>query len=131
MRTAFFSILISTALCSCSGNGADTKGTPTEAPGPNRIEQVSWVLGNWQNETPEGTFTEHWERTSEGLYSGHGFFISSKGDTQFSEYIKLEAVNDTLYYKPVVSGQNEGKETIFTEKSLYSFCKVGIRFLIK
>jgi hypothetical protein len=87
--------------------------TATEKPQPDKIEQLSWVLGTWQNVTPEGTFTEHWERAGDGLFSGHGSFVSPKGDTLFSEYIKLEAVNDTLYYKPVVSGQNDGKETVF------------------
>jgi hypothetical protein len=97
-----------------------SQDTSTETPVLNKIEQLNWVLGTWQNVTPDGTFTEHWERAGEGLFSGHGSFVSPKGDTLFSEYIELEAVNDTLYYKPVVSGQNDGKETVFEGTAISS-----------
>jgi hypothetical protein len=125
MKKVFYLCTAAILAISCGndndGGGKHAGNTPqpaAETVTGSRLEQVSWILGTWQNQTPEGVFTEHWEKTSEHLYTGHGSLVSPSGDTVFSEYIKLEVSNDTVYYKPVVSGQNEGKETVFTEKSI-------------
>lgn len=44
--------------------------------------------------------------------------LSSKGDTLFSEKLRLVSKNDTLWYMPTVSNQNDGKEVSFKEKEI-------------
>ena len=103
----------------CGSNETENKTETPEAPAKeNKLDKLNWVLGTWEMATPEGTFTEHWEKANDSTYSGHGMMVSPKGDTLFSERIRLEQSGETVYYKPVVSGQNDGKETVFTEKSL-------------
>ena len=120
MKKAIYSLLAAAFLSSCGNSEPQEMDAIVSEDGQktNKMEQVNWILGTWQNTTEQGTFTEYWEKTSESLYTGTGTLLSPKGDTLFTEHIKLELVNDTLYYKPVVQGQNEGKETVFTEKSL-------------
>lgn len=103
----------------CGSNETENKTETTEAPAvENKLDKLSWVLGTWEMGTPEGTFTEHWEETNDSTYAGRGTMVSPKGDTLFSEQIRLEQSGGVVYYKPVVSGQNNGQETVFTEKSL-------------
>jgi hypothetical protein len=114
-------LCLSAALFSaCGGNEEGTKESevPVETPKKTKLGSLNWVLGTWVMETPDGTFTEYWKQTNDSVYTGHGMLVSAKGDTLFSEHIKLEQSGNTVYYKPVVSGQNEGKETVFTEKEL-------------
>lgn len=111
--------LATSLLTACGSNETEDK-TETEATPAveNKLEKLNWVLGTWEMATPEGTFTEHWVKDNDSSYTGHGMMVSPKGDTLFSEHIKLEQSGTTVYYKPVVSGQNNGQETVFTEKSL-------------
>ncbi len=106
--------LSAAVLNSCSSNEpGQTTEIPDASAKENKLAKLNWVLGTWVMETPDGNFTEHWEQTSDSIYSGHGIFVSPKGDTVFSEHIKLEQTGNTVYYKPVISGQNDGKETVF------------------
>jgi hypothetical protein len=120
MKELLYSLLATALLSSCGNSEPQEMEAivSEESAKVNKMDQVSWVLGTWENTSAQGTFTEYWEKTSETVYSGTGIGVTPKGDTMFAEHIKLELVNDTLYYKPVVGGQNEGKETVFTEKSL-------------
>lgn len=112
--------LTAAVFSSCGGNNETEQTTETpEAPAKeNKLAKLNWVLGTWVMATPDGTFTEYWEQTNDSVYTGHGMLVSPKGDTLFSEHIKLEQSGTTVYYKPVISGQNDGKETVFTEKAL-------------
>lgn len=119
MKNFFLLCLSAAVLSSCGGDETNNKTeTPEASPKVNKLEQLNWVLGTWVMETPDGTFTEYWERTNDSIYAGHGMLVSAKGDTLFSERIKVEQSGDTVYYKPVISRQNDGKETVFTEKLL-------------
>src|SRR5688572_22708496 len=119
MRRIILLGLTAAILSSCGSNKTENKTETPEAPAKeNKLAKLNWVLGTWVMETPDGNFTEHWEQTNDSVYSGHGMLVSAKGDTLFSEHIKLEQSGNTVYYKPVISGQNDGKETVFTEKTL-------------
>src|SRR5688500_1148635 len=83
-----------------------------------KLSQLSWVLGKCQMETTDGLGTEEWEQPSDTQWQGFSYMITAAGDTPFQEHIRLNYFNDTLYYRPTVSNQNDGKEISFTEKSL-------------
>ncbi|MBL7717252.1 MAG: hypothetical protein JNL72_00345 [Flavipsychrobacter sp.] len=97
--------LLSAAFASCSSN-------------KNKLQQLSWLIGTWEMSMLEGTFREQWQKTNDTLYSGTGMMLSTSGDTLFSERIELVQIGDRVYYKPVVSDQNNGQVTVFTESSL-------------
>src|SRR5688500_1586564 len=83
-----------------------------------KLNRLSWMLGKWQMETPDGLVTEEWEQPSDTQWQGVSYMISADGDTPFQERIRLNYLNDTLYYMPTVLNQNEGREISFKEKSL-------------
>lgn len=100
-------------LQSCNGdNNANTNAIIV-----NRIDKLSWLSGSWKINTPEVTITETWAKTDENNLSGKSFVISTKGDTVFTESLRITAIDDTLYYLPTISNQNGGKEIRFKEKS--------------
>jgi hypothetical protein len=83
-----------------------------------KLEQLSWLLGKWQMEIPDGIVTEEWQKPSDTQWQGISYLITTSGDTPFYENIKLNYSNDTLYYLPTIIGQNNDREVSFTEKSL-------------
>lgn len=83
-----------------------------------KLKQIGWMVGKWEMKTPEGTITEEWQQASDKQLTGISYMITQAGDTPFRESIKLNYEGDSLYYKPTVSNQNEGKEIQFSEKSI-------------
>lgn len=73
---------------------------------------TSWE-GNWQSSDSSGTFIENWERINDTLCQGKGMMIV-KGDTLFSEKIKLVFNKNNVRYVVVAEGQNKGSEVPFT-----------------
>ena len=76
------------------------------------IEKVSWLIGNWENISKEGTLLESWEKKNDSTLIGTSFFIQNK-DTIFTEQIALEEREKELFYIPTVSDQNNGKPVSF------------------
>ncbi len=86
------------------------------------IEKVDWLIGEWQNRYKEGVFTEIWTQKDDSTLTAVSFFIAGK-DTVLNEKVTLKEINGELFYIPVVSNQNNGKEIPFkltsvTEKQL-------------
>ena len=108
---------ISTALLLSACGEATDEGTE-KRPAANKLQQLSWLQGNWQMETPDGTLMESWETAGENEWKGTGMFVTANGDTPFTEKIRLVQEDSVLWYLPAVSNQNEGKEVRFKEKSL-------------
>jgi len=71
-----------------------------------KLEKMNWLLGNWENEMPEGVLTETWNKENDSTFSGTTYFIINKKDTIHSEAIILTQINDELVYRPTVKGQN-------------------------
>lgn len=80
-----------------------------------KLDSINWILGFWEMSSPEGTVTESWIRTSDSTYSGIGKYIDSAGTVLSSEEIQIVLRDNKLLYIPVVSNQNNGAPTIFTE----------------
>jgi len=83
----------------------------------NKLHQITWILGRWQMQIPEGIIVEEWSKPSDTQWRGVSYMVSHTGDTPFVENIRLDYSGDTLYYMPTVGNQNSGKEISFTEKS--------------
>lgn len=78
-----------------------------------KLEKMNWLLGNWENEMPEGVLTETWTKDNDSTFSGTTYFIMNKKDTVHSETIILKQVNDELVYRPTVKGQNNDEPVDF------------------
>src|SRR5688500_6116031 len=77
-------------------------------PAPNQIDEISWILGTWQNESGEILTTEKWEKTNETLLSGESYSIELEtGDTAFYESIEIHHESTGLVYSPIVKDQNK------------------------
>lgn len=79
----------------------------------NTLEKMNWLLGNWENEMPEGVLTETWTKENDSTFSGTTYFIINKKDTVHSEAIILTQLNDKLVYRPTVKGQNNDEPVDF------------------
>jgi hypothetical protein len=85
-----------------------------------KIKEVDWLLGIWQNETENGTFTEAWwvsENTSKEGYTykmleAFSTLIKDQ-DTLFSEEVALFKM-DKWIYTVMANGQNNDKAVVFT-----------------
>ncbi len=78
-----------------------------------KLEKMNWLLGNWENEMPEGVLTETWTKENDSTFSGTTYFIINKEDTVHSETIILKQLNYELVYRPTVKGQNNDEPVDF------------------
>lgn len=113
MRTTTKLIIICVAgtLFSCNNSTKTEENKPLEISYA-KLENASWILGTWQNKSPEGIATESWNQENDSTYSGSSYFVINK-DTVSSEAISLEQRGEDLFYIPIVKEQNEGKAVKF------------------
>ncbi|MCV9930850.1 DUF6265 family protein [Flavobacterium sp. LS1R47] len=106
-------ILLLLAIVSCK---------KTETPEKDKIKAADWLIGKWENVTPQGTLTETWNKVNDSTFQGSSFFIKGK-DTIHFESIKLQQNGEILTYNATVKGQNNDEAVAFkltnsTEKGL-------------
>ncbi len=87
-------------LIACDNNSAPTTFG-------NKITKASWMIGQWQNSSPQGVLSENWKQENDSMFSGESFFVVGK-DTLFSEAIQIIQEKDELFYIPTVPDQNNG-----------------------
>lgn len=78
-----------------------------------KLENMSWLIGNWENKIDEGLLTETWTKENDSTFSGTTYFIINKKDTVHSETILLKQLNNQLIYSPTVKGQNNDEPVDF------------------
>lgn len=78
----------------------------------NKIKTADWLIGNWENTSPDGVLTENWQKLNDSTFSAASYFIKEK-DTVHLESIILAQLGETLIYKATVKGQNDGKTVEF------------------
>jgi hypothetical protein len=78
-----------------------------------KIEKLNWLIGQWENTTPEGYLTETWTKTNDSTFSGQTYFIINKKDTVHNESVVLTQLNDELIYRHTVKGQNNDEPVEF------------------
>lgn len=85
------------------------------------IEKANWFLGEWENQSKMGDFTENWEKLSDSTFMGVSIVKQGK-DTVFHENVVLEQKNDSLFYNVAIKGNKEEVTsfylTSFTDKQL-------------
>lgn len=74
------------------------------------LEAFKKLSGTWVEANGDSKFIETWTWKNDTLLIGSSLMTVGK-DTAFSEKIQLVAQNDSIYYIPAVSNQNNG-ETI-------------------
>lgn len=77
------------------------------------LNKAGWLIGGWENNSPEGRAIETWEKKNDSIYAGKSYFIMGK-DTVSEESIVLEQHGKQLLYIPTVKDQNEGKPVTFS-----------------
>ena len=75
--------------------------------------KAAWLPGDWEMHSPKGITRESWQRVNDTLFQGFSAFLLPSGDTASYEHIKLIRNDNTWWYIPTVSNQNEGKEVRF------------------
>lgn len=100
-------------LQACKDPAPQTPPEPKKFP---QLEQAHWLLGTWQNQSPEGVGTEVWRQENDSVYAGTSHFVIGS-DTVSSEAIRLEAIGTSLAYVPTVKGQNNDAPVRFTLSS--------------
>lgn len=75
--------------------------------------KAAWLPGDWEMRSPKGITRESWQRVNDTLFQGFSAFLLPSGDTASYEHIKLIRNENTWWYIPTVSNQNEGKEVRF------------------
>ncbi|WP_264523282.1 DUF6265 family protein [Flavobacterium sp. N502536] len=77
-----------------------------------KIKVADWLIGNWENKSPEGVLTENWQKLNDSTFSASSYFIKEK-DTIHFESIVLTQKDETLTYIATVKGQNNDKPVSF------------------
>ena len=81
-----------------------------------KIKKADWLIGNWENTSPDGILTENWEKVNDSTFSATSYFIKGK-DTLHFESIILTQLGETLTYKATVKNQNDDKPVSFPSTS--------------
>ncbi len=80
--------------------------------GSREIDQLVWLVGNWETIAPQGQLYENWTQSNDTILKGSSHMVIND-DTVFTESLSIEQRNDGLYYIPSVSNQNAGKPVLF------------------
>lgn len=107
--------LASVASCNSEPNKPKEEQPAQETAAPAAkltINDLKWLVGKWQNTTPDGLGYENWTMINDSTFAAVAGFIKGK-DTMVLETISLEQRNGELNYIPTVKDQNEGKPVAF------------------
>ncbi len=86
------------------------------------IKKTEWLIGTWENKTPQGSLYEAWSRKNDAELYGKSYFLNDK-DTILFETIQLLEKEQKLYYIVTVANQNDElpvsfESTIITDNQL-------------
>ncbi|WP_439507028.1 DUF6265 family protein [Sediminibacterium sp.] len=82
----------------------------------NEIKNAEWLIGTWENKTPNGSIYETWAKVSDVELSGKSYMLKEK-DTIVFETIRLIQENNNLFYMPKVKNQNDNMPVRFKAKT--------------
>ena len=80
------------------------------------FEQFSRLVGKWEMKKGSTEFIETWKQVNDTLFEGTSK-MTMDGKILFSEDLQLVLTNDSIYYIPTVSYQNDQEEVRFALKS--------------
>ena len=81
------------------------------------IEKAGWLIGTWENKTERGIIYESWIKKNDSEFLGKNYVLKGM-DTVVFETIRLVQENDSLFYIPTVSNQNNALPVRFAMKSI-------------
>lgn len=121
LKQFFIVWVFSISVISCSNGEVDKSDqskpetTPAQKPAPVSLESLRWMEGNWiqESENSDIVMRESWTFSGDTLITGHGEEHNEATGTGFKEDLRIFSRNDTVYYAPLVEGQNNGKEVLF------------------
>lgn len=96
----FYTLFIVVGLSACQGSN-------------DKLKEFEILKGSWEATDPAGKFVESWTVVNDTLMTGNSF-MTQHGDTVFTEKLQLTFQNDSVYYFPTVTGQNNGEAIRFT-----------------
>ena len=108
----FMSLAIASSIISCSNSSIKTT-TDNTITGFNELEKANWLIGEWQNNTPEGNATEAWEKKNDSTFAGKSYVVVGK-DTVFSETLSIGQIGKELFYISTVKDQNNEQPIKFS-----------------
>ncbi|RYD55337.1 MAG: hypothetical protein EOP56_16550 [Sphingobacteriales bacterium] len=89
------------------------------------MRDLWWLEGSWIMQYGEAAITEVWTVAADTLMLGSSGVVNKQGDTVMTEQIRLVLENDSLWYMPTVSNQNNGQEikfkALFVSDTMASF----------
>lgn len=77
-----------------------------------KIEQLQWLVGNWNNITPEEQSYERWQKVNDSTLKAHSFTLV-ENDTVFEERVTIQQTNDEVLFTAVAFGQNDNTPVTF------------------
>jgi hypothetical protein len=77
-----------------------------------KLSQLNWLLGSWQNISEDGISKEIWSKVNDSLYTAKSFTIV-ENDTVFSETVQLFQDYQDVYFSATDALQNGGKAVAF------------------
>lgn len=65
-----------------------------------KIVLADWIIGAWENNSPNGNLIEIWNKVNDSLFVGESYFIKEK-DTLHSEQMQLKQKGEKpiLYFE--------------------------------
>jgi hypothetical protein len=107
-----YSVILIAAFIVSSCNTTVTEEKAKAEAKQTEIQKLAWLLGDWENLSPEGNSYERWKKISDTQYGGIGFVLVN-ADTVFFEGLQIEERSDGLYYIPTVRDQNNAESVSF------------------
>jgi hypothetical protein len=119
MKKLLLAVACGLLFASCAETTNKETSEEIEAPAvQSRLNDVSWILGEWQLSSPDGgVFVEKWIKESDSSYTGEGSLTNAKGEVLFAESLRLVQRGNELWYVPTIASQNNGQPVYFKEKS--------------
>lgn len=119
MKKLILLAIYATLFTSCdTENDTEQTNQHVEPIKANKLDKLKWWLGNWQMKSADGLVIESWSSAAKNEWQGYSYYITPDGDTASHETVRLVNDNDTLFYIPNVSNQNNGMSIQFRESLL-------------
>jgi hypothetical protein len=109
MRINFLLFYASLLFFSCHNVEKDRENESA----PAFTDKFGWLEGGWEFAYDGNVITEVWRINDDSTLTSASYGRDSRGNEIALEKIELRKRNSKEYYVPVVSGQNQGKETLF------------------
>jgi len=110
-------LALSLAIVSCKESSEENNKTSDSKATEASFQDAEWLIGNWGNTLPDGSFIEKWTKENDTVYKAESYFIANN-DTLFAEYVTLGKVNDTITYTVTVPDQNNEQPVGFKLTSM-------------